>query len=67
MDNTWFFISNMRILRNLKLSCSTRDISVLYILIYKKKSNFPVAPPNSLNGTAGVSSTSELISEAAES
>ena len=25
-----------------------------------------VAPPNSLNGTVGVSSTSELISEAAE-
>ena len=38
-------------------------------LLYKfiKKNNFLVAPPNSLNGTAGVSSTSELISETAES
>ena len=32
------------------------------ILIYKKKSNFLLARPNSLNGIAEVSSTSELIS-----
>ena len=66
VDNTWFLISDTRILRQQKLQCSSRDISVLYILIYKKKSNFLVAPPNSLNGTVGVSSTSELISETAE-
>ena len=46
-----------------KLQCSSRDISVPYILINKKKINFLVAPPNSLNG---VSSTSELISGTAE-
>ena len=32
------------------------------ILIYKKKSNFLLAGPDSLNGIAEVSSTSELIS-----
>ena len=66
MNNTWFLISDTRILRQQKLQCSSRDISVPYILIYKKKSNFLVAPPNSLNGPAGVSSTSELISGTAE-
>ena len=54
MDNTWFLISDTRILRQQKLQCSSSDISVPYILIYKKKSNFLVAPPNSLNGTAEV-------------
>ena len=66
MDNTWFLISDTRILRQQKPQCSSRDISVLYILIYKKKSNFLIAPSNSLNGTAGVISTAELISETAE-
>ena len=66
VDNTWFLISDIRILRQQKMQCSSRDISVPYILIYKKKSNFLVAPPNSLNGPAGVSSTSELISGTAE-
>ena len=66
VDNMWFLISDTRILRQQKLQCSSRDISVSYILIYKKKSNFEVAPPNSLNVTVGVSSTSELISETAE-
>ena len=53
VDNTWFFISDTRVSRQQKL--------------YKKRNNFLVAPPNSLNGTAGVSCTSELISETAES
>ena len=66
MDNTWFLISDTRILRQQKLQCSSRDISVPYILIYKKRSDFLVVPPNSLNSTARVSSTSELISETAE-
>ena len=43
------------------------DISVPYILIYKKGNNFLIAPPNLLNGTARVSSTSQLISETVES
>ena len=35
VDNTWFLISDTRILRQQKLQCSSRDISVPYILIYK--------------------------------
>ena len=66
VDNTWFLISGTRILRQQKLLCSSRDIYVPYILIYKKGVNFLVAPPNSLNDTARVSSTYELISETAE-
>ena len=66
MDNTLFLISDTRILRQQKLRCSSSDISVRYLLIYKKKSNFVVASPNSLNCTAGVSSTFELISETAD-
>ena len=58
-------ISDTRILRQQKLQCNSRDTSVPYILIYKKNS-FLVVPPILLNGTAGVSSTSELISETAE-
>ena len=54
--NTWFLISDTRTLRQQKLRCRSRDISVPFL----------VAPPNSLNGTAGVSSTSELISVTAE-
>ena len=57
MENYWFLISDTKILRHQKLPCSSRDISVPYILIYTKRSNVLVAPPNSLNGTAGVNST----------
>ena len=66
MDNTSFLISDTKILRQQKLLCSSRGICVPYILIYKKKNNFLVAPPNSLNDTAGVSFTSEPISETTE-
>ena len=66
MNNTWFLIIDTKILRQQKLQCNSRDTIVPYILIYEKN-NFLIAPPNSLNGTAGVSSTSELISEIAES
>ena len=45
---------------------AARGIGVPYIFIYKKTSIFLVAAPNSLNGTAGVSSTSEPISQTAE-
>ena len=54
--NTWFLISDTRTLRQQKLRCRSRDISVPFL----------VAPPNSLNGTAGVSSTSGPILEKAE-
>ena len=67
VNNTWFLINNTRILRQQKLQCNSRGTSVPYILIYIKKNNFLVAPPNSLNGTTGVSSTFELISKTAES
>ena len=66
VNNTWFLISDTRILRQQKLQCNSRHTSAPYILIYKKKS-FLVAPPNSLNGTPGVSSTSELISGTTDS
>ena len=59
-------ISDTRIFRQQKLQCNSRNTTVSYILIYKKN-DFLVALPNSLNVTAGVSSTSELISETAES
>ena len=49
-----------------KLQCSSRDIIVPDMLIHKKKNSFLVAPPNSLDGTAGVSFFSKLISETAE-
>ena len=55
MDKTWFLISDTRNLRQQKLQCSPRDISVPYMLTYKKRVNFLVAPLNSLIGTAGVS------------
>ena len=36
MNNTWFLISDTRILRQQKLQCDSRDTSVPYILIHKK-------------------------------
>ena len=37
MNNTWFLISDTRILRQQKLQCNSRDTSVPYILIYEKR------------------------------
>ena len=37
MNNTWFLISDTRILRQQKQQCNSRDTSVPFILIYKKK------------------------------
>ena len=45
---TWIILSDTRILRQHKLHCFSRGISAPYILIYKKRSIFLVAPPNSL-------------------
>ena len=36
MNNTWFLISDTRILRQQKLQCDSRDTSVPYILIHTK-------------------------------
>ena len=66
VDNTWFLISETRILRQQKLRCSSKDISVPYILIYERMTNFLAAPPVSLNGTAETGPTSEIITETAE-
>ena len=66
VNNTYFFISDTRILRKQKLQCSSKDISVPYILIYEKRTNFLTALPNSLNGTAKVGPTPELITEKVE-
>ena len=45
---------------------STKDISVSYILIYEKITNFLTALPNSLNGTAEIGPAPELITETTE-
>ena len=55
VNNTWFLISDTGILRQQQRQCNSRDTSVPYILIYEKN-NFLVAPPSSLNGTAGIRS-----------
>ena len=48
------------------LQCSSKNMTVPYILIYKKRSNVLVTSTKSLNDTAGFSSTPDLISETAE-
>ena len=63
VDNTWILISDTTILRQRKLQCSSKDISVPYILIYERITNFLIAPPISLNGTAEAGPTSPLIRE----
>ena len=66
VDNIWFLIRDTRIPRQRKLQCSSKDISVPYILIYERITNSLTAPPISLNGTAKAGPTSELITETAE-
>ena len=44
-DNTWFLMSDTRILRQQYLQCSLRDIIVPYILICERITNFLTAPP----------------------
>ena len=66
VDNTWFLINDTRNLRQQNLQCSSKNMTVPYILIYKNRSNFLVTSTKSLNDTAGFSSTPDLISERAE-
>ena len=54
LENTWFLISDARLLKQQKLQHNSRHKSVPYILIYERKNNFLIAPPDSLNGPAGV-------------
>ena len=66
IDCTWFLINNTKILWQQKLLCSSKDISFLYLLTCEKVTDFWATPPISLNSTAEVGSTSELITETAE-
>ena len=66
VENTWFLISGKRILMQRKPRRNSKDISVAYILIYEKITNFLRVSPISLNGTAEAGPTSELITEIAE-
>ena len=40
VDNTWFLISDTKTLRQQKLQCSFNDISIPYILVYGRITNF---------------------------
>lgn len=59
LENTSFLISDARLLKQQKLQRNSRHKSVPYILIYERKNNFLIAPPDSLNGPTGVHPTSE--------
>ena len=65
-DNTCFLIRDTRILRQQKLQCSSKEITIPYILIYERATNFLTTPPILLNGTAETGHTSELMRETAE-
>ena len=60
------WLVDARDVRQQRLQSISRDISVTYILIYKKNGNFLIVPPNSLNDVLGVSSTSKLIPQTLE-
>ena len=57
MDNTWFFISATRVLRQKKFQCNLRDIIVPYILIYERRNDLLMPPSNLLNSTTGILSS----------
>ena len=64
MDNTWFFLSATRVLRQKKFQCNLRDIIVPYILIYERRNNLLMPPSNLLNGPTGIlspDSTPDII------
>ena len=65
-DDTPFWITDTRIIKQQKLYCSSKDNGVPYILIYENLTNFLTVLPNLLNGTAEVDLTSRLITETAE-
>ena len=58
--------SDTRILKQQRLQCNSRDTSVLYILICKRRNNFLAVLLDLLNGLAGVHPTSEVITETAK-
>ena len=57
MDNTWFFISATRVLKQKKFQCNLRDIIVPYILIYERRNDLLMPPSNLLNSTTGILSS----------
>ena len=65
-DDTPFWITDTRIIKQQKLYCSSKDNGVPYVLIYENLTNFLTVLPNLLNGTAEVDLTSRLITETAE-
>ena len=46
MDNTWFFISDLTVLRQKKFQCNSRMLAfcVPYILIYERRNNLLIPP-----------------------
>ena len=57
MDNTWFFISDTTVLKQKKFQCNSRDVSIPYILIYKRRNNLLMPLSSLLNDTAGILSS----------
>ena len=57
MDNTWFFISATRVLKQKKFQCNLRDIIVPYILIYERRNDLLMPPSNLSNSTTGILSS----------
>ena len=57
MDNTWFFISDTTVLRQIKFQCNSGDVSVPYILIYERRNNLLMPLSSLLNDTAGILSS----------
>ena len=60
VDNTWFLISDARILRQKNYSAAQRRSLFFMYWFIKKVISFVAAPPNSSNVTAEVNTTSKL-------
>ena len=61
MDNTWFFIRDIRVLSQKKFQCNSRDISVPYTQIYEKRNNLLIPLSSLLNNTAGKLSSDSTL------
>ena len=63
INNTWFSISDTRVLRQKKCQCNPRDVSVPNILIFERRNNLVMPPSSLLNDTVGIFPSSEIITE----
>ena len=65
INNTWFSISDTRVLRQKKCQCNPRDVSVSVpnILIFERRNNLVMPPSSLLNDPVGIFPSSEIISE----